>query len=160
MELNRSLVVFYSRSGQTKFLAQQISSLLHSDIQEIVLIKPYPENYSHTVKLVKEQMETGQKVDIEPIDINPNYYDVIFIGSPVWWHTFAPPIKMFLEKYNLNGKTIVPFCSHAGGGEANTFVDFAKLLPDSRILDGFSAYERNYSRSDISIWLDKVMSEV
>lgn len=156
----RSLVIYYSRSGQTKFLAQQIASLFHADIEEIQLVKPYPPDYTKTIQIVKEEIETGKPVDINDLNINPNDYDVIFIGSPVWWYTFAPAIKMFLDKYNINGKIIVPFCSHGGGGEANTFTDYAKFLPNSRILEGFSAYERNYSRSDISIWLDKVMNSI
>ena len=156
----RCLVIYYSRSGQTKFLAQQISSLLHADIEEIKLVTPYPPDYTKTIQIVKEQIESGTPVDIDDISLNFNDYDVVFVGSPVWWYTFAPPVKMFLEKYNIDGKTIVPFCSHGGGGEANTFLDFAKYLPNSRILEGFSAYERNYSRSDISIWLDKVMNNI
>ena len=160
MSNSKILCVYYSRSGQTKFLAQQISSLIHCDCEEIILKKPYPDSYSHTVKMVKDEIENGITIEIEEIGVDLNKYNVLFVGSPVWWHTFAPPVKMFLEKYNLDGKTIVPFCSHAGGGEANTFSDFAKYLPASCILEGFSAYERNYSRSDISIWLDKIMAQI
>ena len=94
----RSLVIYYSRSGQTKFLAQQIASLFHADIEEIQLVKPYPPDYTKTIQIVKEEIETGKSVDINDLNINPNDYDVIFIGSPVWWYTFAPAIKMFLDK--------------------------------------------------------------
>ncbi len=53
-------------------------------------------------------------------------YDIIFIGFPNWWGTMPMPILTFLESYKLEGKIVIPFCTHGGGGEQNCFKDFVK----------------------------------
>jgi flavodoxin len=85
-------------------------------------------------------------------------YDVIFIGSPNWWSTIAPPVATFLTTYDFSGKVIVPFCTHGSGGIARLFTDMAKLLPDNEMLKGFSIYgkELTFLQKEIEEWLNDI----
>jgi len=64
----------------------------------------------------------------------------VFIGSPNWWGTIAPPITSFLSQYNLSGKTIAPFFTHGGGGLQRMLDDLKKLCPNAKILQPFVVY--------------------
>ena len=63
-------------------------------------------------------------------------YDVIFIGSPCWWATVAPPVATFLTSYDLAGKTVVPFMTHEGSRMGHSEADIRKLCPESQVPDG------------------------
>ena len=65
-------------------------------------------------------------------------YDVVFIGSPNWWSTIAPPVATFLTKGDFSGKTVIPFVTHGGGGIARCEADMKKLCPGSTLLKGFA----------------------
>ena len=86
-------------------------------------------------------------------------YDVIILGTPVWWYTMASPVKTFLKENNTSGKTIIPFCTHGGGGASSTFTDMAKLAPEAKVLEGFEVYERGDNKTDeqITEWLSKTL---
>ena len=84
-------------------------------------------------------------------------YDVIFLGYPNGWSTIPMPVATFLTKYDLKGKTIVPFASHGGGRLGQSVADIAKLSPNAAILEALSV---NYSGGgslsrDIDVWLEK-----
>lgn len=70
----------------------------------------------HTYGVGKKQCENGEKPKLkENIDVSK--YDVIFVGTPAWWHDMAPAVKTFLSSNNFNGKTVIPFITHGGGGK-------------------------------------------
>jgi flavodoxin len=78
--------------------------------------------------------------EIEAIPDNLDSCDVIFVGTPIWWHTMAPPVFTFLSHADLSGKTVVPFCTHGGGGKGQYINDVAKLCKNSIILDELVVY--------------------
>jgi flavodoxin len=102
------------------------------------LEKPYPENYKAIVQQVAEENETGYlpllKTKIDSIQ----NYDVVFVGFPTWGMQLPPPMKSFLHKYNLKGKTVIPFNTNAGYGVGSSFQTVKELCPDSKVLEGFS----------------------
>lgn len=84
-------------------------------------------------------------------------YDVIFVGTPIWWGTIAPPVATFLAESDLTGKIIIPFCTHGGYGAGQSLEDIKKLAPKSRVLEelvlkGSSTYEQK----NIFAWLSKL----
>ena len=111
----RSLVVYFSHSGNTESVAQQIKSFTGADILEIIPEKAYPEDYQSVVDQAKAEINAGIKPAIKPCITDIARYDTVFIGSPCWWATIAPPVATFLSEHNLSGKTIVPFMTHEGG---------------------------------------------
>jgi len=87
-------------------------------------------------------------------------YDIVFIGYPNWWNTFPAPVSTFLSELNLRGKTIIPFCTHGGGGIGRSISDMAKMCPEAVILDELSINDSavNSSSPAIEKWLNKVLN--
>lgn len=150
------LVAYYSYSGNTRKVAQEIHKKVGGDIFEIQVVNAYPTGYNDVVEQAKKELADGYKPPLKGSVKNINEYDVIFIGSPVWWYTMAPPVVTFLSEHNLSGKTVVPFVTHGGGGQANSFKNVAKLVPNSKVLDGIEFYGNLCTDKEISDWLKKI----
>ena len=149
------LVVYFSHSGNTRELAEQIQKGAGGDIVEILAATPYPGDYDTVVKQAKQEVDSGFKPAIKTKIDNLKSYDVIFVGSPNWWSTIAPPIATFLTENDLSGKTIVPFITHAGSGLGRSVADIKKLSPQSTVLAGLAVWGRDVgsSQDKVSGWL-------
>jgi flavodoxin len=154
----KALIVYYSYSGNTKELAQEIQKQTGGDIFEIQTVKAYPSGYNETVEQAKKEIERGYKPELKSKVKNIENYDVIFIGSPNWWSTIAPPVAAFLSNYDLSGKTIIPFITHGSGGMARCETDIKKLAPKSNVLSGIALSGTSVKNSNdkIAEWLKKV----
>ena len=113
---SKVLVLYYSQTSNTKTVAQEIANKLGADIEEIVAVNPYDGDFEATINRCMQEREKGTKPEIKPIAANLDDYDTIFIGYPVWFGTFAPPMAAFLDQADLSGKKIVPFCTFGSGG--------------------------------------------
>lgn len=155
---SKVLIVYFSRSSNTKNLAESIQEKVGGQLLEIKTINPYPESYNDTTRQAKQELETGFKPPIEPANINVEEYDTIYIGSPCWWGTIAPPVMTFLSEHDFSGKTVIPFNTHAGTGIGNTVTDVQKLAVGANVLDGFSVRGdsvRN-AQTNITNWLKRI----
>lgn len=131
------LIVYLSRTNNTKAIAELIQKNVGGKLVGIELEKPYPENYRATVaQVVKENEENFLPPLKTKIDSIQNY-DIVFVGFPTWDMKMPPPMKSFLRQYNLVGKTIIPFNTNAGYGVGNGFQTVKELCPGSTILEGF-----------------------
>ena len=103
-EGSKVLVVYYSWSEgkNTELLAKDIQKRIGADILEIDVVKPYPSDYNECVKKAKEEIQAGTKPKIKPYTTNLGQYDIIFVGTPNWWSTMAPPILTFLTNNDLS----------------------------------------------------------
>jgi putative flavodoxin len=146
------LIVYYSYSGITRKLAEDIALITDGDLRELKPQKPYSFSYNTAVKEVREEMEKGYcPTLIQGLEDIENV-EVIFIGSPNWLKTFAPPVLSFLRKVDLSGKTIIPFCTHGGGGFGRMIEDYKKECKNSIIKDGI-ALKGDYSFDELQTWL-------
>jgi flavodoxin len=154
----KALVVYYSWGGNTRAVAQQIQSLTEADIFEIKPVKPYPEDYNECVKQARKEIDEGYKPEITGTVENLSQYDVVFVGSPNWWSTIAPPVATFLTNSDLSEKTVIPFCTHGGGRQANLFKDIAKLCPNSTAKKGFvvDGTTARRAKPDVKKWLQEL----
>ena len=153
MSDKKVLVAYYSHSGNTKVVANKIKEITGGDLFEIKTNHEYPKNYTDIINQAKLEKEQDFKPELsEQIDISE--YDTIFVGSPVWWYTFASPIRTFLAENDFSGKTIMPFCTHGGGGASNTYTDIEKLCPNANVKSGFDSYENSAKDSDIEQWIN------
>jgi flavodoxin len=152
------LVAYYSWGGSTQAVAQQIQSLTGADIFEIKPVKSYPENYSDCVTQAKKEIGENYKPEIVGKVENMSQYDIVFVGSPNWWSTIAPPVATFLSQNDLSGKTVIPFCTHGSGGKANLFADIAKLSPNATAKKGLvvSGSSAKTAGQDIEKWLKEI----
>lgn len=110
----KAIVIYYSYSGNTKNIALHIAEALNADTAVIDTVKAYEGDYDAVVKQGKDEINKGFKPPIKPINVDLSQYDTIILGTPVWWYTFAPAVKTFIESNNLAGKTIYPFATNGG----------------------------------------------
>ncbi len=155
---DQCLIVYYSRSGNTNKIAEIIHKKVDGDILRIEPIKPYPENYNSVVEQAKKEINSGYIPELQLYIDDIGSYNKIFVGSPNWWNTLAPPVKSFLLQYDLSNKIVIPFCTHGGGGQGKVFSDIAKECKDSTIKQGFAIYGDGGSKAEklITDWLIKL----
>lgn len=132
------LIVYLSRTSNTKAIAEMIHDELGGKLVALELQTPYPADYHATVQQVVHENETGYLPPLKTVIDKPDQYDVIFLGFPTWDMKLPPPMKSFLHQYGFRGKAIVPFNSNAGYGAGNTFDTVRELCPQSKVLQGFS----------------------
>ena len=169
------LIVYLSRTNNTKAIAQLIQKNVGGTLVALELMNPYPENYKAIVEQVANENASGflppLKTKIDHID----KYDVVFVGFPTWGMQLPPPIKSFLKQYDLSGKTIIPFNTNAGYGIGSSFETLKKLSPKSKVLEGFSTkggVERDgiyfvikgakekQAQNEIQKWLEKISLKI
>lgn len=134
----RVLVVYLTRTNNTKAVAQIIQEAVGGTLVGLELETPYPADYRATVEQVARENESGflpaLKTRIDRIED----YDVVFVGFPTWGMQLPPPMKSFLRQYDLRGKTVIPFNTNAGYGIGNSFQTVAQLCPQSTVLEGLA----------------------
>ena len=152
------LVAYFSWSGNTAMVAKQIHNHVGGDIFEICAEESYSSVYRDVVNRARQELRANErpelKVDLKTIAP----YDTIFIGYPNWCNTFPAPVLTFLSNHDFSGKTIIPFCTHGGGGIGNSISDFSKNCPSGNILNGLSINGSLVSRNNIEVkdWLDNL----
>ncbi len=152
------LVVYYSRSGNTRDMANQIHALAGGDIVELQTVTPYPFEHRATTEQARRELDSGYKPPLTTKITGLASYDVIFVGSPSWWGTYAAPVKTFLSDSDFSGKTLVPFITHEGSGLGRAPADMAKLCPKSTLLEGLAVRGGSVktAREDMESWLRKI----
>ena len=155
MDDKKVLIAYYSYSGNTKKVAEKIQNITKGDIFEIVPKKAYSKNYDEVVALAQEEKQKNLRPELVD-NGNVKDYDIIFVGTPVWWYTMASPVKTFLTANDFTGKTIVPFCTHGGGGASSTYTDMQKLTPGAKVTEGYTSYENSAKDLEITEWINKL----
>ncbi len=138
--VGKALIVYYSWSGNTHGVAQEIQKQTNADIFEIELVTPYSTDYNTVLIQAQEAQHKQDRPAIKGTIDNFDQYDTIILGYPNWWASIPMPIATFLEQYDLSGKTILPFCSHGGGRFGQSLTAIAKLAPNSAIGEGLSIH--------------------
>ena len=136
-EAPKVLVLYYSQTGNTKAVAQEIATLLDADIDVIEAAEPYDGDFQATIERCMKDREEGVLPTIQPLKADIASYDVIFIGYPVWFGTYAPPVATLLGQVDLSGKKIVPFCTFGSGGLESSVADLKAAQPNAEILPGY-----------------------
>lgn len=152
------LIAYFSWGGNTKSIAEKIHAQVGGDMFEIETAVPYPEDYNETAYgVAKKQHEEGIKPELKD-NGDVSKYDVIFVGTPAWWYEMAPAVKTFLSENNFEGKTIVPFITHGGGGKYTIAEDMGKMAAGSKVLEPLVVYESGDSNTNTHIkeWLNKL----
>lgn len=133
----KALVLYYSQNGSTKVVADAIASALNADMEEVVALNPYDGDFGATIARCQEEMAKGELPEVAPVKADLSAYDVIFLGYPIWFGTYAPPVQALLNNIDLNGKKVVPFCTFGSGGLDTSSKDFQAKFPDAEILPGY-----------------------
>ena len=131
------LVLYYSQNGTTKAVAEEICSRLGADVEEIVAEDPYNGNFQETIERCMKEREAGVIPEVKPLSSDIKAYDVIFIGYPVWFGTYAPPVAAMLKSVDFSGKKLVPFCTFGSGGLDSSAKDLKAAQPEAEVLPGY-----------------------
>ncbi len=107
-----TVVVYYSLSGNTASVAQQIAQRIGADMIEIQTVTPYTGTYDDIVAQGQREVAAGFTPDIKPVDVSA--YSHVFVGSPTWWYKMAPAVLTFLRGTDFTGKTATAFSTNAG----------------------------------------------
>ncbi|MGN0553904.1 MAG: flavodoxin [Oscillospiraceae bacterium] len=151
----KSLVAYFSCTGNTKAVAERIAELTGADLYEIVPAEPYTEedlNYNNNdCRANREMNDSSARPAIGSDSIDISDYDTVYIGYPIWWGTMPRIINTFLDTYELSNKTVMPFCTSGGSGVSKSVSDIKAEEPDADIRDGLRA--SGSSDSGINEWL-------
>jgi flavodoxin len=133
----KALVLYYSETGSTKAVAEELQKQLGADIESIECVKPYSGNFQETMQRGQREMQSGEMPELKPLKSKMANYDVIFLGYPIWFGTYANPIATLVKNNDFAGKTIVPFCSFGSGGLNTSSDALKKALPKAKVQEGY-----------------------
>jgi flavodoxin len=152
---SRTLVAFFSRTGNTRVIAGQIRRAHSADIFEIVPATPYPEDYQETVRQAQRERDSGFEPRLRETVRAIAAYDVVFLGFPIWATTAPSVIRAFLSNHDLSGKTLVPFITHGGYGLGSSLSVVRAHAPEARLIEGFAleADQERRTLEQVTSWL-------
>ena len=132
----KTAIVYYSMSGNTKYVADKIAEKLGADIIRIEPVKAYPDEGAKKFIWGGKSAVMGEKPVLQPYEFSLEKYDRIILGTPVWASNFAPPIRTFIkENPAIHGKKISVFTCFSGGGADKAIDKMKKYIG----IDGFEA---------------------
>jgi flavodoxin len=154
------LVAYYSLTGKTESVAKAIADASGGQLYQIQVEKAYPSDTDARRKVLEQEIEENYLPPLKATKINPEKYDIIFLGSPVWGNHISQPVKSFLAKYNLDGKYVIPFVTHSGGGRGDSFRDVAALCKNCMVdMDGWSNWGSGTGRK-LTKWVNQQIADI
>lgn len=144
---SKALVLYYSQTGATKVVAEEIAKQMGADIERIDITQPYNGTYDETIQRCNEEKANGTLPELVPLKSKLSDYDVIFIGYPIWYGTCALPMLSLIETVDVGEKIIVPFCTFGSGGLESSYIDIKKNWPNANIKDGFGIRNARISKA-------------
>lgn len=134
---NRTLVAYFSWSGNTEKLAGMIQSETGGTLFEITPAPPYTEDYDELLEVAQAEQSNQARPELAAQVENWEDYDTVFVGYPNWWGDTPMAVRTFLESYDFTGKTIIPFCTHGSGGFGRSLSSVKESTTGANILVGF-----------------------
>ncbi len=147
-ETQSTLIAYFSYTGNTEEVAQQITEKTGGTLVEIERATPYEDASEEGEEELENNVHPEITVDLDSVDD----YDTIFVGYPIWFDEAPMVIDTFLESFDFSGKTIVPFCTSASDSIDNSLHIFSELAPDAVIADGLTTNDE----ADIEPWLNEL----
>ena len=129
----RIAVVYFTKTGNTKSLAEAVRHMTGAALFRVETVEPYPESYGPATEIVKDELERGVIRPIRPLAFNPADYDVVVLATPTWWHHAAMPLQTWIRSVDLSAKKILTANTHGGGDLMHTREDFEALLAGRRL---------------------------
>ena len=158
-ENGKTLVVYFSATGNTESAANYIAQETGGDLFELEPAEPYTDedmNYNNEDSRVSREHEDESLRDVELVaDTVENWdsYDTIFIGYPIWWGIAAWPVNGFVEANDFTGKTVIPFCTSASSGLGESGTLLAELAGTGDWQEGMR-FRSSPSEEDVQSWVN------
>lgn len=158
----KTLILYYSYLGNTKRIAEMIHKEIGGDIARIETVVPYDSDYNKVVNQGQDEVNRGYMPEIKSVGISFADYDTVILGTPVWWYTFAPAMKTFLENNDFSEKTVYPFVTN-GGWIGHTLKDIAAVCKGAKVEQGmnikFNEDKLRTSEAEIKRWIQGIKKE-
>ena len=156
--MSRKLVAYFSASGVTAKVAENLSDALGADLFEIIPKVRYTKSdlewRDKTSRSTIEMNDPSSRPEIESLRDNVAEYDMIYVGFPIWWYVAPTIINTFLESYDLAGKTIIPFATSGGSGMGKTNEKLEPSCPGATVKAG-KVFSMNASRQELVDWANQ-----
>lgn len=133
----KCLVVYYSQTGATQKVAQEFATQLNADLLRLEVEQPYDGTYQQTIERCQKEMAAHEVPALKALNTDFAQYDVIFLGYPIWFGTYAQPIASLVKQIDFAGKKLVPFCTFGSGGLAASAGHLKEALPQADIQPGY-----------------------
>lgn len=156
MNGSKALIVSYSYSGHTHQIARAIQTLTGADWCELHPWQPYPVEFPALLRQVRQEIKTGYRPRLLPGVLSPQDYPVVFVGSPNWCGTIAPPLASWLAGKDWSGKVVFPFYSHCGGTAGDLRADVAALCPGAEVREALGILQVGQTNllQELQSWLE------
>lgn len=153
-----TLVAYFSWSGNTRQMAEIIAQETDADLFEISTVTPYTDDYNELLDIAQQEQSEAARPELDAQVENWDSYDTIFIGFPNWWSDAPMAVYTFLESYDFNGKTLIPFNTSASGGFGRSLSGISESVSGTTMLDGLDLTESELgdAQSRITIWLNEL----
>lgn len=155
----KTLVVYFSATGNTKEVADYIAAATDADTFELVPVEPYSDtdlNYSDDSSRVVYEHDNPDARAVELVESTVSdweSYDIVFIGYPIWWGIAAWPVDSFIAANDFTGKTVIPFCTSASSGLGESGELLEEAAGTGNWLEGMR-FSSGVSESDVQTWLE------
>ena len=167
------LVVYFSHAGEnynvgvieegnTAKMGKIIAEQMNADIFELVPVVEYPMDYDSCLDVATEEQRTNARPEYVDEIENWDQYDTVFIGYPIWWGEIPNIVYTFMEAYDFTGKTVIPFNTHEGSGQARSQRDIEELLTNATVLKGLAVRGSKAQKdaegtgADVASWLKQI----
>lgn len=156
--MGKKLVAWFSASGVTAKVAQELAAVENADCFEIKPEAPYtPKDLDYTNRQSRSTLEMSDP-NCRPATLglveNMAQYDVVFVGFPIWWGREPSVVDTFLTSYDFSGKRIVPFCTSGGSGIGKTAERIQQLVGESARVDAGKRLGGEIQESDLKLWTE------
>lgn len=153
---SKTLVAYFTRSGNTRVIAGLLQRDLHADLFEIEPAQPYPADYEATVAQAARERDARAEPPLKAKVANLAAYDTVYLGFPTWGETAPSMIRSFLSTHDLSGKTVHPFITHGGYGPGSGLTVLKAGAPRADIREAFvlEADQERRTIGQIRSWLN------
>jgi len=147
---------YFDGVASTEYLANAIAGKTGADIAKLTPVNDYPSGYASVVSHAKKEADSNARPEFVALEVNPEDYDIIFIGYPVWWYTMPMVIYTFFDLYSFSGKTVIPFNTHEGSHDGGTYLTIQQLEPEAAVKNGFNVNGRETDKAlnELDLWLN------
>ena len=158
--MSKALVAYFSASGVTKKVAENLAKVAGADLFEIV-----PEQIYTSADLNWQDKQSRSSVEMNDRSSRPaisskveniSQYSHVFVGFPVWWYREPSIIDTFMESYNWNGITVIPFCTSGGSGLGDAGKNMQVLGKGAKVIEG-KRLSGNASEAELKAWADQIL---
>ncbi len=162
--MTKILIVYYSLTGNTQFIAEALRDSIEADILELKPIKELNADKGSRFMWGGYQSTMKKKPKLKDFDINPLEYDLVILGTPVWAWNISPPMRSFLSKFDFTDKNIALWMCHAGDG-IKAMIRFKEVLKSANVIESISFQQPLKKDSDTNkeksiVWVKSVVKLV